>query len=582
LTRLVGAAMSALGLTLGQFAIIAAPVAVVVGALVAVTSAMGESAKKAAEAEQRLVDTRKRILDLDIANIELARSRTAEENRQIAQDQQDAITLTREALATAELRLADLQRQAAEQLVNPFANPFDLGNLDAQIGVEKQAIEDLNVKIIELGEQAANTVQVLGPEIDSREVERQAIEAATAAREASNKQILATAEDARNDFLELARALDGTEEQARKRVQSLYDENIALEAAIRAIYDSGVQTKELGEQIEKYNQLIEENERDIDSLTDSIIPLLDAREKEKKAAEELKAALEAMPAAGEKVRDAQAKVDEANNKLAESYASSAATITKINTDLAAKEADILSKSRDKAADIAENYGIQRKEAEEDLALELLKIQRKLKVSLLDAVGSRDAVAAEQARVAAAAQQQDLKENTTVETKRKADAYKRQLRDLAKSTADQIVTARAGANAAIAIERQKQTIEVQARQQALNFAVQQYQMFLSQLQALAAETGRQVLIPQTTTLTTQQARDQGFLPSRDSGGPIEKGRTYRINGEPITFGERAYAHGLNKGGGGGGITINGYGMNKKQVLREVEKALTDYDRGLKAG
>lgn len=243
-----------------------------------------------------------------------------------------------------------------------------------------------------------------------------------------------------------------------------------------------------------------------------------------------------LAAAGERLIPAMEARTRAEQDLATARVNAAKAIEAAEQrviDIEQKGADerarIIASANDKARQLGEEFGIDQVRAQEDLQRELARIG----VSISNATAQRDAVAAKLAE-----QQQDAaRDDASVEARRRREDYNRRQRELAIQTARELDMLKsrinnelAAARAAVEIERSKQNAEIQVRQQALNIAVQQYQMFYSQLQAIAANSQRQVVIPQTVqlpaTTSQSQAASQFAAYQRSQGIPgFAKGIDY---------------------------------------------------------
>lgn len=224
-----------------------------------------------------------------------------------------------------------------------------------------------------------------------------------------------------------------------------------------------------------------------------------------------------LQASYQKVADAQAALDKLNTDFA-------AQQDKINADLAKREADIAREGNDRLLAIAEDYGIDAAEAQEDLKRELLRIQRSANLEQLNAIGERDALAHFLAEQEAKAQQREAKEDADVEAKRRKAAYDRQLRDLAKSLDDQYRKARDAANEQLRLADQRYRAELQQRQQALTAAQTQHQQYFTNVLDIGAR-GYTAAISQFTGFIRGI---QNTILSGASGGSAQQGITSGIS------------------------------------------------------
>lgn len=217
--------------------------------------------------------------------------------------------------------------------------------------------------------------------------------------------------------------------------------------------------------------------------------------------------------AGNKIAPAQANLTSASNALAAAQTNAATAIAAAEqrvTDAERKGVDernrIIESANDRVRQLADDYGIDRVRAEEDLRRELNKIG----VTIIDETAERDALGAFQAK----RQLAEAKETGTIEASRRREDYQRRLRELALQTSRELSMLQtrinnevAAARAAVDIERQKHNAEITMRQQALNAAIQQYSLFYQQLQNAARNLGTaagsgtsQAIIPNTVQLS----------------------------------------------------------------------------------
>lgn len=351
---------------------------------------------------------------------------------------------------------------------------------------------------------------------------------------------------------------------------------------------------------------VELNERARNKETEALKVQSEMLEKNERAERSRTEALEASAAAaetnlardigttGRSVADSAEDIKKAQESLAKAQEESAARSTAIREKLIADERRILQSANDNATELAEDFGVDRIHAEEDLAIALKAIQRDFRTDSLNAQGERDALAALQAEDKRRKDTRSEKEQYTVEERRRKEAYQRALIDLAVKTQRELQIARDGATNALRLEQEKANAEINLRQAALNAAVVQYNHFLGQLQALFQQAianissdgqYREVIIPTSQTLTREEGRALG-IPGFAKGGRFGAGTTAIVGekGREIVHFDRAGRVSNNREteailrGQPGNVTISipisGVGLNKRQVIATVDQRLDE--------
>lgn len=207
----------ALGASAAGFAAIAIPLAAVAAVAAAVAlgvKAFNDELEKNREATKLAIEGLQRETDLKNQNITDARTRTAAENLQAANDLQQQFDNQEELLGKLEA-----QRKAVDDeyaALGNSLNPQRRAQLGDQGAALDKAIEDASKVLISLGEQVENTVRVLGPEVDARQKERDAIEAATKAQKEHEEAVKKATEEQKKQDAEI--------EQARKQLLTVNEQ----------------------------------------------------------------------------------------------------------------------------------------------------------------------------------------------------------------------------------------------------------------------------------------------------------------------------------------------------------------------
>jgi hypothetical protein len=461
-----------------------------------------------------------------------------------------------------------------------------------------------------------------------------ATEAQRLLTEARIKGTQADAEEARQNAIQNGEFTRLTTQQAEARLAQLRDENAGLAAAMEAIgFSYGASTSmirdatdrfyaagqndiealtsalqaagvppELIEQYLAFRDQLRQNKDDIARLNGVYVPLIKNREREEQA-------LKDMVKASEELNKARTKVQDAEAALADEQLRNADALAKINADLLDKQYESNRKAQlaiDEAeldaeqgrVKAAEEAGKKRLEAQRKADEDLLKAQREYNRDFGNAVANRDALAAFEAKQKYDDEKADIKSALKAQKREIEDGYKEQLRTVDARLKDQLRLieqrkneelrlATKAANAALAIEVAKHNAEIAARQQALNIAVQQYQMFISQLNAAVQQrNGGQIYLPQVVDLpavTSQSAAYAQFLAYQRSQIPnykdgldyVPRNRylNYADEGEAILTKQEARKWREGKANGGLSVNIgNIYGSSRREIIRTVDKRL----------
>lgn len=219
-----------LGASAAGFAAVAAPVALVAASAIPLALAVKEVSdelERSRKAYQDELAALKLATDFKNQNITDARTKTAAQNRQEAEDQQLRIKNQQDYLEQLRKNREDLDKQYADlgAAFDPLKRK-DLG--DKASDVDKQ-IEEATQQLIKMAEQAQNTVLVLGPEIDAREADKKAIEDQT---KATNDHVAMILQDAQTQARTNAEIRSLTSEQVAARLEAIDIEKKAIQDQI--------------------------------------------------------------------------------------------------------------------------------------------------------------------------------------------------------------------------------------------------------------------------------------------------------------------------------------------------------------
>lgn len=509
------------------------------------------------------------------------------------------------------LEAAEQQKQSIQAQIRQYeALLYAVDNANnADMAAAIQAVYDatggsvatLRGKVAELDTQAigvTNTIDILnGLFSNSIILNNDLAESEQELADARRDVLLASADEVRQEVLRSAELAGMTAAQLAEERQRLGVETSAFEQGMMALIDSvGVSTtafnnylRQFGDsdqsvrdffsqfslddqvvdQLVAYYGAIRDNRQDIVTITQDYEPLAVKTEAAAAALKDMTvAAAKVVPAVEARTKAEEALAD-ARVKAAKAIEAAEQRVIDVEKKGAEERARIIANANDRARQLGEEFGVDQIRAQEDLQRELKRIG----VSISNATAERDAVAAKLAE-----QQQDAAEDdAAVDARRRREDYQRRQRELAIQTKRELdmLTTRinnelAAARAAVQIERDKQNAEIQMRQQALNIAVQQYNMFLSQLQAaVRGYNGGTVVVPQTVQLpavTSQQAAYNQFAAyQRSQGIPgFAKGIDY------VPYDMLAYLHQGEKV-----VTAEANRSNGRQMMRiQLDGAMTE--------
>lgn len=260
----------------------------------------------------------------------------------------------------------------------------------------------------------------------------------------------------------------------------------------------------------------------------------------------------------------------------------------ILTDAAEKEAQIFTDGREKAADLARKFQYAALDGEEDYRESLLRISKRYGLEQLNAIGDRDAAAFDKSKNAAALQEDETERHNEKEKRRRNRDYDTQLQDIVKATARQLQTTRAASdkqlqlakNAAdkqIELEYRKNAAELEARNQALQAAQRSFSAFVN-----GALGSQEMVLSGTTSFISSMIAQLGRLGGTSTGGIGTGSGTVGFTPSAAAPPELRYQTArprpivVSSGAGAGTltipITINGIGLNRRQVIREVDEYL----------
>lgn len=238
----------------------------------------------------------------------------------------------------------------------------------------------------------------------------------------------------------------------------------------------------------------------------------------------------------------------------------------------------------------------------DTADKRAKIERTYARSAAEAIQDRDAVALDKARTKRDDDLADLKDATAKQRKTIKQglkdqqdtielAYQKQLTTARKQAANEIALKNAAASASIQNLYDTLLAEQRLRDQAnaahlaaTAYTVKTEKALLAQLatanNSMIDAQGNVHAVAQGVSYLTvdnypKWAHDNG-IPGFAQGGMVQRTGLIFAHKRELVLTEQQQ-----RNMGGAGITINGYGMNEEQVVKQVRRALRSYNRGLRA-
>lgn len=440
---------------------------------------------KQAEATKVLIEARQRETDLQIESASAIRTRSKEENDALIQASRDRITALEEEAAFFQAQLdAAKQRQAeASAALGEGATSTELIAASRDVDQYTQSLRDNAAEYITASEEYQNLQNVIALGIARRDEERAAIEDSNRALEERAVEIRQTAQDQ----IEAANLIrTATSESVQAQLAGIEEQIAAFQVASVSAREAGLAYQEYDE---KVGQLIERQEL----LTESVLPLIEAREREAEAAQRVLSFFQGIPKALAEAGSQALETARAVAEYGRVARESAQRLTEINTDYqravgeAARQREQALADAQREAGEARNEAIrdaqqEREDAEREHQQNIARIQRDFQRSSQQAIADRNVVAytqAEQARKDALADEnqnyanrrRDINRNLQ-ETLRDINARLNQQREtIARQYSDQLRTAAEAANRARQIEYQKAQQELQIRQQSMQQQVQ---------------------------------------------------------------------------------------------------------------
>lgn len=249
----------ALGATAAGFVAVAAPIALVAAAAIPLALAIksvSDEVDRNVKAYKDELEALRQATDFKNQNITEARTRTAEQNRQEAEDQSQRIKNQEDYLNQLRKQRADIDKEYSE--LGSSLNPAKRKELAGKGSEVDTQIEAATQELIKLGAEFENTVTVLGPVIDANEKKKKAEEDAAKATNINAQIIqnraaveLKVQNELKTFTLEAAQARLSAIDDEKKSIQNQIDQLSALPNRTGEVTDK---LKSLGTQMDALNQ----------------------------------------------------------------------------------------------------------------------------------------------------------------------------------------------------------------------------------------------------------------------------------------------------------------------------------------
>lgn len=394
------------------------------------------AANDAREAEERLAREREEAADR-ILQMELG----------LARDTTRALGMT-----------AEQRREEANSIRSQIAG---LEQYIENNHLSQDALKALNTEITDLQNRLAAITSVTATYADAVAAAQALVQSAVVQQAEYNRLARTGTSEAVREQIATNEDLIALYEQANDRLAQL-----SVDALLSGNTDAhNAYQSTLADNLEQVANLTDANKE----LTNSVLPVIEAREREQKLTEGLTdaydqylKALEAEGKAREAINEAQQAINDEMQKFADKQ-------DEIATTLAEAEQKAAEKQQEALAELESESGERREKIAEDTAKRIQKIERDFSRDYTTAVGNRDAAAADQAKRRREEQLQDVKDEQTEQEQSLQKTLEKQRKIIEKQYRDQLKSALDAANKATRIENQRHDRELAIRQRAYDAA-----------------------------------------------------------------------------------------------------------------
>ncbi len=598
----IGSAVQALGPGGVVVATVAAGVAIIAG-LQKRAADEARTAAEAAFAAQKDYFSLLRTGTSDSIDQQLEQIRL---QKQIAQDQATFSRSVVDGLEQAIDAGGVLNRAAAE-----VASRAGTGTVE--LAAARQAAQDAQAEVLNLSAQeaaltAARSSSAIAAN-DAEQAERDLADA-RAARDAEREQFSRKALSIELDIFRQSQTL--TEKQASAQTDLINAELDYIQARLESGQLNAAQVEDL---TAREDELLVRRRALIQATLDIIRPREAETALMDQAREAIQNVLNPLTNLSQGIKDFGANVEKikaAREAITKVEAASAARLDQIaaqrtETERRAQQTrnNAIADAEQDASNARADLQLDREEAEREHQQNINRIVRRANATIAGAIQSRNAVAA-----AAAIDQRDLdleaeRENASNREKelnrqsREIDrSLRQQTRTIKRRYTQQLQTASIAAEQAIRLEGQRAQAEISQRTQALQALLQIEAVSENQRRSIAVQSAsaRLQLEGQFWQASLNLARDAVQSIANAQGRPLGTGVPPPI---PTTIGRGAPVFhnggvvtrtGLamvqrgevitnpNRGQSSGSVVFNISGMSRRQILREVERQLDDFERG----
>lgn len=516
-SKLVTAATNLLTPALGAQAAATTAALAPIGLAVAGFVALGAALKVFVDATSQNADEITALVDAQLdLNKRIAEGLTTAEARQELDELTETQKRNQDTLTDLKNQYAGAEQQAGALSGVMKVLSGDEEALATKIGdatklvQNEQAQIDILTKALEDGSLAAN---------DAAEAEKKLAEERTAA-------VLDQAAAAGQEEAARRKALDATEEQNQKRLDSIEDERAAIEAQLGVLQSSGDTSEKVSDQIAKLNGQLSSLGKESSFIKDTALAVSRARDAEKKSAKEAEDAAKKATAAQEKYTDKVKDAGKNFQRATQDIARKAADTAKDNaTSFGRDLADINQKLNDdqigatiKASADERNAlkdhlraveDIRRKsdqdeeeEARENRNFIDLTRARKSAQQELNEQGIASKRGADDRRDAFREEQQERQRQGEIARRDRITAYGQQAEDFQRNVARELRDARIAKNRQLADAAEAHNAELKQLHGHLSGMLQlRGQFYTAERNMLQGMMGRQAVSPTSITNTT---------------------------------------------------------------------------------
>jgi hypothetical protein len=390
-------------------------------------------------------------------------------------------------------------------------------------------------------------------------------------------------------------------DQITARLEASKAEAGALQFAINSLVLSGDKSEDVAKKLTEYQVALGRLGAEQARLTDTVLPLAEARERETESAKAQIDAQKELAKVNGDLQSLQAKKTEDLAAIADKYAQSLSELNdafdQANRDAEAEKqqqlADLGKQLQQDQADSALKFTQDRIKIEEDYQKRIVEIQREFTRSSTQAIQDRDAVALDAAERKRESDLTDAADGRKEQLRERERQYKEELRTLQVNNQRQLAELNASyqreaqQRAAKLANDQRQLADAQSREiaqrtAAYNKQLAELQKYLATNNSLWQQAGQALVNYAKSVKDAITANLNGGNAGVANGAitpsptnPIDLGGIFGGGGSrslSSSGGTGLRAPTSTSVGGGVSVAVNGVGMGKGAVIREVTKQL----------